>query len=139
MKKVFLVLLTSGLFVVAANAQDAPPPPPGAKAMPAMSKEERMKMKEKKDAEFAASLKEVGASDEQIGKLKVAQEEAGKKMREIKSNAALSEEQKKVSMKELKDAQEATFKEIVGAEIFKKWKENKKKEKKEEHHDGPKP
>ena len=128
------VLMTTGLFVVAVNAQDAPPPPrPG--NPPAMSKEDHEKMKQKRDEEQEKALKTIGASDDQIKKAKDVFEEFGKKQRDLRKDATLSEEDRKSKGKELRDQQEVKLKEILGDEKLSKFKESRKQQRK----DGPPP
>ena len=111
MKKTILVLLVVGLFSLGANAQDdfkpangqnPPPPPP-------MSKE---KMKERKEM-MLKTLKDIGATDEQIQKYKDVFEDSKKKTDELKKDAALTDDEKKAKRKEILTWQETKLKEIL--------------------------
>ena len=121
MKKTILVLLVVGLFSLGANAQDdfkpangqnPPPPPP-------MSKE---KMKERKEM-MLKTLKDIGATDEQIQRYKDVLEDSKKKTDELKKDAALTDDEKKAKRKEILTWQETKLKEILGDEKAKKLKD----------------
>ena len=127
MKKTFLILLTTGLFAITASAQDAPPPSaPGKPHPPMISKEEREKKKAEREAQLTKSLKDLGATDEQVQKVKDALEDAHKKHEDLKKDATLSEEDKKAKGKEIMDAQKAKLKEILGEQKAKQFGESQK-------------
>lgn len=120
MKKTILVLLVTGLLAVGANAQDAPTAPkPGQNPPPAMSKEQ---MKERREM-MMKTMKDIGATDEQIQKCKDAMEDSKKKNDELKKDASLTDDAKKAKRKEIMTEQEAKIKEILGDEKAKKLKE----------------
>ncbi len=120
MKKTILVLLVSGLFACGANAQDVPAQPkPGQNPPPMMSKEQ---MKERREM-MMKTMKDAGATDEQIQKYKDLLEDSKKKNDEIKKDAALTDDEKKAKRKEIMTAQEAKVKEILGDEKFTKFRE----------------
>ena len=126
MKKTMLVLLTSGLFAIAANAQDVPAPPTHGAPPPMMSKADRAKKKAEMEAALTKTLADIGASDDQAQKVKDALEDTRKKHEELKKDATLSEDDKKAKGKELMEAQQAKLKEILGEEKFKKFKDAQK-------------
>jgi len=111
MKKAIVILFATGFFAVAANAQDVPAPP--APAKPPM--EGRGKMKIKRE-EVVKTLKDIGATDEQIEKVKAVLDETHKKHEELKKDATVAEEDKKAKGKEIMEAQKAKIKEILGEE-----------------------
>ena len=123
MKKTVLVLLTTGLFAIAANAQDAPPQAPQQQGPHPMSKEDRAKMKAEKEAQLNKSLKDIGATDDQIQKVKDALEDSHKKHEELRKDASLSDDDKKEKNKEINEAQKAKLKEILGEEKAKQFSE----------------
>ena len=126
MKKTILVLLTTGLFAFAANAQDAPPTAPQKQGPPPMGKEGGAKKKAEREAQLTQSLKDIGATDDQVLKVKDAMEDAHKKREELKKDASMSEDDKKVKGKEIMEAQKAKLKEILGDEKAKKFGESQK-------------
>jgi hypothetical protein len=124
MKKTIVVLFATGFFAIAANAQDVPqtsgtPTPP-----PMMSKEDRAKMKAEREAKLTQSLKDVGASDDQIQQVKAVLEETHKKHEALKKDASISDEDKKAKGKEIMEAQKAKIKEILGEEKAKQFAES---------------
>lgn len=123
MKKTILVLLTTGLFAIATNAQDAPAQAPKKQGPPPMGKEDHAKKKAEKEAQLTKSLKDIGATDEQIQKVKDALEDSHKKHEALKKDASLSEEDKKAKGKEMMEGQKAKLKEILGDEKAKKFSE----------------
>ena len=126
MKKIFFMLFTVTILAVSANAQDNAMP--SGKPKMKMGKEGMMKMKQHRDSVLTQSLKDVGANDDQIAQAKSAMEDFGHKHHDLDKDAALSEDDKKAKNKELKEAQEAKMKEILGEEKFKKLKENRKRD-----------
>ena len=82
-------------------------------------------MKEKKE-EMIKSLKSIGASDEQIEKVKAVMEESHKKHEDLKKDASIAEEDKKAKGKEIMEAQKAKIKEILGEEKAKAFAEAQK-------------
>lgn len=127
MKKVFVTLLTIGVFSIAANAQQAASAE--ATAKPQMSKEEKAKQKQKQEEEMAAAYKEVGLTDEQIKQVKEINAEAGKKSAEVRKNATLSEEAKTEKMKAISIEKNNKIKEIMGKDKYKQFSEIRKKQK----------
>ena len=120
MKRTILVLLVSGLLAVGANAQDAPTPPkPGQNPPPMISKE---KMQERREM-MMKTLKDAGATDDQIQKCKDAMEDSRKKNDELRKDAALTDDEKKAKRKEIMTAQEAKLKEILGDDKFTKYRD----------------
>ena len=120
MKKTIVTLFATGFLAIAANAQDVPNPPAPGKP-PMMSKEDRAKMKAEREAKTTKSLKDLGASDDQIQKVKDALEESHKKQEELRKDASLSQEDKKAKEKEIKEAQKAKLEEILGADKAKQF------------------
>lgn len=128
MKKVFVTLLTIGVFTIAANAQQATSAETTA-AKPQISKEERAKLKQKQEEEMAAAYKEVGLTDEQIKQVKEANAEAAKKSAEVRKDATLSEEAKAEKLKAISTEKNNKIKEIMGKDKYKQFNEIRKKQK----------
>ena len=126
MKKTILILLTTGLFAFAANAQDAPPTVPQKQDPPPMGKEDRAKKKAEREAQLTKSLKDIGATDDQVQKVKDALEDSHKKHEELKKDASLSQDDKKAKGKEMMEAQKAKLKEILGEDKAKLFAESQK-------------
>ncbi|MFP5040982.1 hypothetical protein [Parasediminibacterium sp. JCM 36343] len=126
MKRMLALLLATGMFALASNAQDAPPPPPTGKPPMMMTKEEKAKMKQRRDEELATTFKEAGLTDDQSKQAKDAQDDYNTKMHDLKKDATMSDDDKKTKMKDLKDAQVAKLKEIMG-DKYKAWVESRKK------------
>jgi helix-turn-helix protein len=122
MKKVLFILCSLFVFATVTNAQTADEQ----KAAP--TKEEKQKMKEKQEADFAAAFKAAGLTDDQIKQAKAAMQEASEKGKEIKKDAALSEDEKKAKLKEISDAKNAKLKEIMG-DKYKAYSAERKKQK----------
>ena len=127
MKKIFVTLLTIGVFTIAANAQQAASAE--ATAKPQMSKEEKAKQKQKQEEEMAAAYKEVGLTDEQIKQVKEANTEAAKKSAEVRKDATLSEEAKAEKLKAISTEKNNKIKEIMGKDKYKQFNEIRKKQK----------
>ena len=123
MKKTIVMLFATGFLAIAANAQDVPAPPAPGKP-PMMSKEDRAKMKAEKDAKTTKTLKDIGATDDQIQKVKDVLEETHKKHEDLKKDASIAEEDKKAKGKEIMDAQKAKIVEILGADKAKQFGES---------------
>jgi len=66
----------------------------------------------------------LGLSDEQSAKMDASRKEIGEKMKAIRDNKSLSEEQKKEQMKELHKKQQENMKSILTEEQLKKMKES---------------
>lgn len=126
MKKVFFIACSLFVFTAATNAQEATKVVE-TKATP--TKEERQKMKEKMEADLAAAYKEIGLTDEQVKLVKTAMDEASEKNKAIRTEAGLSDDQKKEKMKEVNDAKNARIKEIMGEEKYKQFNAIRKKQK----------
>jgi Spy/CpxP family protein refolding chaperone len=125
MKKLFITLLSVSVFAIAANAQEATP----AADVKQPTKEEKQKMKEKQEADLAAAFKEIGLTDEQVSQIKAAMDEAGQKNKAIRTDANLSDEDKKAKIQEVNDAKNARIKEIMGEEKYRQFNAIRKKQK----------
>ena len=104
-------------------AQDAPKP-----ANPAPSSETRKRpdrppgdrqeaMREQRDA----WVKELGATDEQMAKIREAQKAQAEKGRALRDDTTLSQEDRRAKMKEIRDGMTAKMKEILNADQFAKY------------------
>ncbi len=121
MKKVLFILCSLFVFATVTNAQTAD-------EQKAPTKEEKQKMKEKQEADYAAAFKTAGLTDEQIKQVKAAMQEASEKGKEIKKDASLSDDEKKSKLKEISDAKNAKLKEIMG-DKYKAYAAERKKQK----------
>ena len=94
-----------------------------------LTKEEKAAQKAKYEADLMAAYKEAELSDEQIANVKSSIDEANKMSNELKNNAALSEEDKKIAKKVITDKKNAKLKEIMGEEKYRKYNEVRKRQK----------
>lgn len=104
MKKSFLVLaLALAISPLASFAQDAPPAAPGGpgggRGGPRMTPEERLK-----------TMKEtLGLTDDQVAKIKAIFEENAPKMKALRDDTALSQEDRRAKFTELRTAETAAI------------------------------
>ena len=82
-------------------------------------------------------IKEVGASEEQAGKIRDVLKSQGDKVREIRTNESLSQEDRRAKMKELRDGMTAQIKGILTPDQFDKY--QKLQEQRRQQGRGPKP
>lgn len=104
-------------------AEDAPTP-----AAPAPSSETRKRpdrpagdrqeaMREQRDA----WVKELGATDEQMGKIREAMKAQAEKGRALREDTSLSQDDRRAKMKEIREGMTAKMKEILNADQFAKY------------------
>ncbi|MBC7586803.1 MAG: hypothetical protein H7178_00475 [Chitinophagaceae bacterium] len=129
MKRIFIALAIAGAFTTAANAQQAATAAPTQEAKPQMSKEEKAKMKQKQEDDMMAAFKEAGLTDEQVKQIKEANEMASNKSKEVKKDATLADDAKKLKWKEISDEKNNKLKEIMGKDKYKIYTEARKKQK----------
>ena len=122
MKRISLITVVtlSGLFAWSALAQDAQPTRPARQARQgaggaggqggAAIREQMQKMEE-----------ELKLTDEQKTKLQEARKEQAEKMRGIRDDTSLTQEQRIAKMKEMREANQAKMKTILTTEQFEKW------------------
>ncbi len=122
MKKMIAAIVGVAFMTIASHAQVAPPAKP-------MSKEDKMKMKEKADEDLNAAIKEAGLTDEQTKQVKDVIADASKKGNEIKKDAVLTDEDKKTKLKAISEEKNNKLKEIMGKEKYKLYNEARKKQK----------
>jgi hypothetical protein len=126
MKKIItsiaLILFTGVCFSQAANKDSIAP-------KKELTKEEKAAQKAKYEADLTAAYKEAELTEEQIASVKSVIDEANKKSNELKNNAALSEEDKKMAKKVITDQKNAKMKEIMGEDKYRKYNEVRKKQK----------
>ncbi len=125
MKKVFITLFMIGSFALVGNAQQMVSAE-AATDKPQLSKEEKQKQKEKKDADQIALYKAAGLNDEEVKKVMEINAEAGKKSAEVRKDPSLTEDQKKEKLEAITADKNAKTKEIMGKERGKKYNELKK-------------
>ncbi len=68
-----------------------------------------------------AWIKEIGVSDEQLAKIREATREQGEKSREIRSNTALTQEERRAKTQEGREALTAKIKGILTPEQYTKY------------------
>jgi hypothetical protein len=122
MKKIVLTFIAAFGLMVFANAQAAEPAKP-------LTKEEKVKLKQKQDEDMAAAYKAAGLTDDQIKQVNDALSDASTKGNVIKKDAALSEEDKKTKLKAISDEKNSKLKEIMGKDKYKLYTEARKKQK----------
>jgi hypothetical protein len=125
MKKVFITLFMIGSFALVGNAQQMVSAE-AATDKPQLSKEEKQKQKEKKNADQIALYKAAGLNDEEVKKVMEINAEAGKKSAEVRKDPSLTEDQKKEKLEAITADKNAKTKEIMGKERGKKYNELKK-------------
>lgn len=74
-------------------------------------------MREQRDA----WVKELGATDEQMAKIREAQKAQAEKGRALRDDTTLSQEDRRAKMKEIRDGMTAKMKEILNADQFAKY------------------
>ncbi len=94
-----------------------------------LTKEEKAAQKAKYEADLTAAYKEAELTEEQVASVKSVIDEANKKSNELKNNAALSEEDKKMAKKVITDQKNAKMKEIMGEDKYRKYNEVRKRQK----------
>ncbi len=125
MKKMFLCLVAFISIYSFVNAQDV-----AVKAeAPKLTKEQKAEMAAKKEADLVELFKRADLTADQEKQVRAAMDEASAKNKVIKSDAALSEDDKKAKMKEVSDAKNAKLKEIMGADKYKAYNTAKKAQK----------
>lgn len=125
MKKLF-ILAVALIGFVAVNAQQVEAKATEAKAP---SKEEKQKMKEKQEAELAAAFKELGLTDEQVQQVKDVMASSNEKNKAVRTDATLTDEQKREKIKVNNDEKNARIKVIIGEEKYRQFNEIKKRQK----------
>ena len=113
MKKVLFAFVVSGIGVVGLNAQTVKEKKPA--EVPAAVAEGKHKGGGK-EKEVVEKLKEVGATDAQIEKLKPIFKDEHTQMMGLRKDTALTKEERKKKMKELHKLQEGKIIEILGVE-----------------------
>lgn len=127
MKKLFITLLSVGVFAFAANAQSNQKAA-DVKTVSKADKEKAKQAKEENEKAVQAFYKEMGLTDEQIAQINAANKEASEKARPIKKDASLSEEEKKAQLKSVYDEKNARIKQVMGKEKYKQFHEWKRKQ-----------
>ena len=105
------------------RAEDAPKPAPPAPSSETRKRPERPAgdrqeaMREQRDA----WVKELGATEEQMGKIREAMKAQAEKGRALREDTTLSQEDRRAKMKEIRDGMTAKMKEILNADQFAKY------------------
>ena len=120
-KTLMMVALMAGsLFATGAlQAQDAPKDKPAVDAPPAAPAPGAPGARARLNPEQIA--KDLGLSDDQKTKFKDAMQDLQKKQQEIRKDTSLSQEDRRAKSKEVRDAAQTKFKEILTTEQFDKW------------------
>ncbi len=126
MKKFLTIVCALFVFVAFSNAQTTEAKSTESK-LP--SKEEKQKMKEKQEAELAAAFKEIGLTDEQVQQIKQVMDNTAEKNKRIRTDAALTDEQKKEKITANNEEKNEQIKAIMGVEKYKQFNEIKKRQK----------
>jgi Spy/CpxP family protein refolding chaperone len=95
--------------------------------MQKMRQERSEKRKEASEERMQRMKTRLGLSDDQVTKLKAERSGIGEKMKAIRENKSLSDEQKKEQFKQLREKQKESMKTILTDEQMKKLKEGKHK------------
>jgi Spy/CpxP family protein refolding chaperone len=95
--------------------------------MQKMRQERGEKRKEASEERMQRMKTRLGLSDDQVTKLKAERSGIGEKMKAIRENKSLSDEQKKEQFKQLREKQKESMKTILTDEQMKKLKEGKHK------------
>jgi periplasmic protein CpxP/Spy len=90
------------------------------------TEKQRGRGKDKMKAQAQAAAKELNLSDEQKAKMRSIANSYQGKLKAIKTDNALSKEDKKTKMKEIMSAQDAEVKGVLSADQYTKWQEMKK-------------
>lgn len=122
MKKILAICILLAALSINANAQQTT-------EKPQMSKEEKVKMREKQEQDLQAAFKEIGLTDEQIKQCKEIIVDANKKTSEVRKDATLTDEQKETKRKEINTEKNNKLKEVMGEEKFKQFNSIRKKQK----------
>ena len=115
--------LAATLTFPAVLAQETPKPAPPAPSSETRKRPERPAgdrqeaMREQRDA----WVKEIGATDEQMAKIREAQKAQAEKGRALREDTTLSQEDRRAKMKEIRDGMTAKMKEILNADQFAKY------------------
>ncbi len=131
MKKLIFTSLGIICFAAMAIAQPpvAKPAPPAPPEKPQMSKEQRMEMKAKEEANMNEAFKAAELAEDEMTKAREIMAESNRKMRELRSNEKMTEEEKAATKKEINDDKTTKLKALMGAEKYKLYNEARKKQK----------
>jgi hypothetical protein len=94
-----------------------------------MSKEDKAAAKAKKESDLLEAFKTAGVTDEEQQKLRTIMDESSAFGKALKADASLSEEEKTAKSKEYGKAKDARYKELLGAEKYKAFKDVQKAQK----------
>ncbi|MDB5253158.1 MAG: hypothetical protein JWP27_2327 [Flaviaesturariibacter sp.] len=128
MKARFLLLAAFAAFATTANAQQAASASTET-AKPALTKEEKAKIKAQQEQDLAEALKKAGLSDTQQQAVREALDAANKLNNELKANTALTDEQKAEEKKKISDNKNAKLKEIMGEDAYRQYNAIRKEQK----------
>lgn len=112
MKKTMLLLLSTGMIVIAANAQNV-----------TSTQVPQTQNQPNKHEGIIKTLKDMGITDDQLLKSKAVMDDSKAKLEALKKDQSLSIDAKKAKMKEILDDQQTKLKGIVGEEKYNKAKE----------------
>ena len=115
MKKIFFALLAFGTLATA-QAQTT-----SAKTTATLSKEEKAKLKVKKEQDLTDAIKQLGFTSEQEKGIREALEIQSKKNELLKAKTDITEEVRAEEKKKISDEKNTKLKEIMGKDKYKEW------------------
>ena len=128
MKKLFFTAVSILCFSAVSIAQEKEA---SALVPPQLSKEQKTEMKAREESNLAEAFKAAGLSEEQMTKAREIFAQSSKKMKEIKNNEKLPEEEKGTEKKKINEEKTAQLKAVMGDEKYKIYNETRKKQKAE--------
>lgn len=123
MKKLILAAFSMAAFTLASTAQTAEP------AKPAMSKEEKAKMKAKQEEDLTAALKELALTEDQSKQVREILADASKKSNELKAKTGITDADRDAEKQKINDEKNGKLKELMGKEKYSQWNAIRKKQK----------
>ena len=94
-----------------------------------ISKEDKAAAKAKKESDLLEAFKTANVTDDEQQKIRAIMEESSAFGKALKADASLSEEEKTAKSKEYGKAKDARYKELLGAEKYKAFKDVQKAQK----------
>jgi LAS superfamily LD-carboxypeptidase LdcB len=126
----FFLLIAFAAFATTAGAQTTTTTTTTTEAArPALTKEEKAKVKAQQEQDLTDALKKTGLTDAQQQAVRDALDAANKQNNDLKANTTLTEEQKAEEKKKISDAKNAKLKEIMGADGYRQYNAIRKEQK----------
>ncbi len=124
MKKLLLAAVVAGAMFTNASAQTAPATP-----MPQMSKADKDAAKAKKEADLVEAFTKAGVTADEQTKCRAAMDASNDKARPIKTDATLSDDDKKAKLEAIYKERNDALKAIMGDAKYKIFKATQKAQK----------